>query len=196
MSRRVRSKSAGASPRRSQARPSAAHAPEIPPDGPAKAAKIQRKGPRRRAPAPRAGLMVRLSTRLADGQTVDGKQVELTGAIRRAKQKAAGPAVRVPRRKSAARQIARGIRPENVARLLAALAHPQRVRILLTLLDGEATHKKLARTTKLKAGPLYHHLRELRMAGLIGPKTRDLYTLTPAGGRAILAGLAMERLCR
>jgi DNA-binding transcriptional ArsR family regulator len=80
--------------------------------------------------------------------------------------------------------------------LLAAMAHPQRLQILLKLLGGEATHRLLAKATGLKPGPLYHHLRELRMAGLIGPKTRDLYFLAPAGRYAILAALAMARLCR
>jgi len=99
-------------------------------------------------------------------------------------------------RETAARKIGRGVRSTNLARLLGALAHPQRIGILLKLLGGEATHRSLAKATGLTAGPLYHHLRELRMAGLIGPKVRDLYVLAPTGGRAILAAIAMERLCR
>jgi DNA-binding transcriptional ArsR family regulator len=97
---------------------------------------------------------------------------------------------------NAARDVARGTRVETLAGVLAALAHPQRLEILLKLLGGECTHRALAKATDLKAGPLYHHLRELRMAGLIGPKVRDLYTLTAKGGRAILAALALERVCR
>lgn len=97
---------------------------------------------------------------------------------------------------SATRQACGRVRPERLARLLAAVAHPQRVAILLKLLVGEATHRLLAKATKMKAGPLYHHIRELRSAGLLGPRVRDLYVITPKGRRTILTVLAMERLCR
>jgi len=100
------------------------------------------------------------------------------------------------KRERTARLIARGAQPEQAARLLAALAHPQRIRILLKLLGGEATHRLLTKATRLKAGPLYHHLSELRAAGLIGPRVRDVYVLTSRGQRAILATLAFERMCR
>jgi predicted transcriptional regulator len=83
-----------------------------------------------------------------------------------------------------------------LARLLAAIGHPQRIAILRELLAGEATHKTLAKVTRLKAGPLYYHIRELRSAGLIGPKVRDLYVMTRRGRRVILASLAMDRLAR
>jgi DNA-binding HxlR family transcriptional regulator len=99
-------------------------------------------------------------------------------------------------RETLARQIARVVRPERLAQALAAVAHHQRIRILLTLLGGEATHQHLAKTTGLKAGPLYYHIRELRAAGLIGPPVRDLYTLTAKGRRALLAVLAFDKLVR
>jgi predicted transcriptional regulator len=68
--------------------------------------------------------------------------------------------------------------------------------VLRLLLAGEATHKALSKATGLKAGPLYYHIRELRSAGLIGPKVRDLYMLTKRGRRVILGILALERLAR
>jgi predicted transcriptional regulator len=96
----------------------------------------------------------------------------------------------------AARKLARLSRTEATARLLDALAHPQRIQLLLSLLAGQSNHKKLAAVTNLKAGPLYHHLRELRMAEFIGPKERDEYSITRKGRRAILAAITLEKACR
>jgi DNA-binding transcriptional ArsR family regulator len=160
----------------------------------------------RRAPTPKernrprradsGGLAVALSTSWTDGRTSDTRRIELTGTAAGRRRRNTNAVRSVEARDAAARRIARGARPEILARLLAAIAHPQRAEILLKLLGGEATHRSLAKTTGLKAGPLYHHLRELRMAGLIGPKVRDLYVLTARGARAILATMAIERLCR
>ncbi len=145
---------------------------------------------------PIAALAVETWVRRIDGQSADSKRVQLAGLTKPGRRRGRSVVPSVQDQEMAARRIARGVRPEDVARLLAALAHLQRVEILLKLLGGEATHRSLAKATGLKAGPLYHHLRELRMAGLIGPKVRDLYVLTAKGGRAVLAGLALERLCR
>src|SRR6266545_4582376 len=76
---------------------------------------------------------------------------------------------------NAVRRSTGSIKPDSLARLLGSLGHPQRIQLLLTLLAGQCNHKQLAAVTGLKAGPLYHHLRELRMADLIGPKSRDEY---------------------
>ncbi len=145
---------------------------------------------------PRLSMAVQLSTRCMNGQGLETRRIELVGTPQPPRCRKRDPAGPAHARESAARQLARGVRPDRVARLLTAMAHPKRIQILLKLLGGEATHKLLARTTGLKPGPLYHHLRELRMAELIGPKVRDLYVLTPAGSRAILAAIAMERLGR
>ena len=143
-----------------------------------------------------AGLTAELTVSVWSGKQRRAKRVEVAGAAGpgAARNK---PDVASPREwQSAAGRVSRGSRPDQLARLLAALAHPQRVTILLKLLAGEATHRLLSKATGLKAGPLYHHIRELRAAGLIGPKVRDLYTLTATGERAILAALALERMCR
>lgn len=94
-----------------------------------------------------------------------------------------------------AQQVVRGIDAAKLAGMLAAIAHPQRLTILFRLLACEARHQSLARVTGLKAGPLYYHLRELRAAGLIGPKVRDLYVLTPMGTEVVLVAVAFGRLC-
>jgi DNA-binding HxlR family transcriptional regulator len=72
-------------------------------------------------------------------------------------------------------------------RALAAVGHQQRMRLMTKLLEGPATYRALQRLTKLKAGPLYHHINQLRLAGLIRPKQRDLYELTRGGRNLILA---------
>jgi hypothetical protein len=140
---------------------------------------------------------VAITVEFSDGFDVDTGKIALAGRCQRPKStEKRSPEGLIRQRERVVRQVARGIRPDVLARNMAALSHPQRIRILLKLLAGEATHQLLRRTTDLKAGPLYHHLRELREAGLIGPKTRDLYVITRAGRRAILGTLAMGRLCR
>ncbi len=79
-------------------------------------------------------------------------------------------------------------------RALAAVGHMQRIKMINKLLEGPATYKALQKVTKLKAGPLYHHVNQLRLAGLILPKRRDLYELTRGGRNLTLAVMAIERV--
>ncbi|MGB9626532.1 MAG: hypothetical protein ACPMAQ_16885 [Phycisphaerae bacterium] len=83
-----------------------------------------------------------------------------------------------------------------LAAVLAALGSVHRLAILAQLLEGPATYRALGSRTRLKAGPLYHHINQLRLAGLVGPKTRDTYVLTRAGRNAVLAALAMRSLLK
>lgn len=92
------------------------------------------------------------------------------------------------------RRFFRALKPDSASRPLAAVSHPQRIAILKLLLSGPACYRMLTKITGLKAGPLYHHLGELRFAGFVGPKTRDVYSITPKGKRAILLILALIRL--
>ena len=73
-----------------------------------------------------------------------------------------------------------------VARMLAGLAHPDRIRILRAILQGAATHHSLHKAVKLKTGPLYHHLRALERAGVLTMATRNAYELTERGRIALL----------
>ncbi len=84
----------------------------------------------------------------------------------------------------------------TTCRALAAVGHVQRSRIMAKLLEGPATYRTLQRVTKLKAGPLYHHINQLRLAGLMLPKERDLYELTRGGRNLILTVMAMGKLIR
>ncbi len=77
---------------------------------------------------------------------------------------------------------------------LAACAHPMRARILAKLLDGPTVYRDLQSLTKLKPGPLYHHVNQLRLAGLLRPKERDLYELTRGGRNLILIAAAANKL--
>lgn len=154
-----------------------------------------RRGGGRSALRERPALAVELVITVDDGWDKDARRVAISGmfAPRRGGR---NELAAIRRRQVAAKQITARCRPGDLSRLLATVAHQQRLAMLCELLAGEATHKTLAKLTGLKAGPLYYHIRELRAAGLIGPKVRDLYTLTRRGRRMILGVLAIERLTR
>lgn len=156
----------------------------------------KRKGGSSARVAKLAELTVELGIRVADGTYPESKNVKIAGIVRPSRRAAPIGFPGVQDREKLAKRVSRGIRTDRLARMLAAIAHPQRLAILLKLLASEANHKLLTKTTGLKAGPLYYHLRELREAGLIGPRTRDLYVMTRLGRRVILAAIATEQLCR
>jgi len=81
-------------------------------------------------------------------------------------------------------------------RALSAAGHPVRAAILAKLLEGPATYQALQKTTKATTGPLYHHVNQLRLAGLILPKQRDLYELTRGGRNLLLAAACIEPLIK
>jgi len=82
----------------------------------------------------------------------------------------------------------------GTCRAFAAAGHPTRARLLARLLEGPATYRALQKATKLAAGPLYHHINQLRLAGLILPKQRDLYELTRGGRNLLVVMAAVEPL--
>jgi len=86
--------------------------------------------------------------------------------------------------------------PRPVCQAFSTLGHILRAKIVRKLLEGPATYQALKRLTKLKVGPLYHHVNQLRLAGIILPKQRDLYELTRGGRNLILAAIALAPLTR
>ena len=96
----------------------------------------------------------------------------------------------------AAKAVASAIRVAHLAAVLGALGSPHRLRILLKLLEGPATYRAIKKVTSLKPGPLYHHIGQLRLAGLIGPKERDLYQLTRRGRDVFLVVVQADVLSR
>lgn len=52
-------------------------------------------------------------------------------------------------------------------------------------MTGSNTHRLLKESLGLKTGPLYHHLRELQMAGLVDVASRNFYVLTEPGELAL-----------
>jgi len=84
----------------------------------------------------------------------------------------------------------------HVCAAMAALGHAVRARLLVTLLEGPATYQTLRRAAKAEAGPLYHHIAQLRLAGLILPKQRDLYELTRAGRNLVLVAAALDPMVK
>lgn len=68
--------------------------------------------------------------------------------------------------------------PESVARVFAAFASAFRVRLLRVLLDGPRSSSQLQEELGVGAvGQLYHHLKELLVAGLVVQRKRNLYEL-------------------
>jgi hypothetical protein len=94
----------------------------------------------------------------------------------------------------AARSLASRGQRVKLAGVLAAMGSEHRLRILLKLLEGAATYRTLQKATGLKVGPLYHHIAQLRLMSLVGPKQRDLYELTRAGRNVTLAALMLAPL--
>jgi len=150
---------------------------------------------RKRQESATAGFEVRLSINVSKCPDRDRKAIALMGKVRVNNGQSNGRRVTTMDIDNAAKRLSRGTNNGQIAYLLDALGHEQRIRILLKLLGGEATHKMLSKETGLKAGPLYHHIRELRTAGLVGPKVRDLYTLTRKGRRAIMSAMAIGKAC-
>jgi len=79
----------------------------------------------------------------------------------------------------------------GIAKTLAGLAHPDRVRIGRAILLGSHTHQLLREAVGIKTGPLYHHLRALERAGLITMADRNQYGLTRMGRAAILTSTSL-----
>lgn len=123
---------------------------------------------------------------------------EITASVQARQAKTTSKSRRTPPETQAwtqqARKLARTIREDRLAALLAAMAHPMRLKIVYLLLEGPATHRHLTKATGLNAGPLYHHIRELRQAGIIGPKSRDLYTLTRSGHRMAMILAILQKV--
>lgn len=73
------------------------------------------------------------------------------------------------------------VQPEALAQLSSGLAHADRIRIAKAILAGAGSHRELSKAVALQTGPLYHHLRELERAGIVGKASRNLYVLTDTG---------------
>jgi DNA-binding HxlR family transcriptional regulator len=140
---------------------------------------------------PVIGLGAFIGVAEAFGRHVDSDFVELAD-FRAGRRAAAHPDATI-------QQAARRVTRADLRRLkqaLAAFGSVHRLRILTGLLEGPATYRWLQRRTSLKAGPLYHHVNELRLAGLVGPRERDTYVLTRAGRNALLVVLSLESLLK
>jgi hypothetical protein len=74
----------------------------------------------------------------------------------------------------------------GLAGRLAAAGSRHRLKIMARLLNGPAGHLDLQRVTGLQAGPPYHHLRALRLEGLLSMAARNSYDLTMAGRNLLL----------
>lgn len=98
------------------------------------------------------------------------------------------------RREALGARLRRNVRVDRVARIMGVLGSGHRLQILGRLAGGAARYRGLVKTTGLSAGPLYHHVNQLRLAGLVRPKERDLYEITPKGLRCLLLAAALGRM--
>jgi len=83
---------------------------------------------------------------------------------------------------------------ERIAKLCNAMANARRVAMLKAIFTGAGSYAQLSEALGLKAGPLYHHVRELRLAGLLELAQRDTYRLTDYGKYALLLACLSESL--
>lgn len=82
---------------------------------------------------------------------------------------------------------------EAAAVLGYALSSPQKVSLLRALLGHESeTASALGIAASLSTGSLYHHLRDLMHAGLLGQAGRNRYHITPRGQKTLLLLLALS----
>ncbi len=81
-------------------------------------------------------------------------------------------------------------RAARVAYALASVPKVALARLLLT--HGALPAARLGEEAKLTTGSLYHHLREMAHAGVVGNAGRSLYALTPTGQQAVLLLLALS----
>ena len=81
--------------------------------------------------------------------------------------------------------------PEAITPVFAALASPVRIILLRALIGGPRTSQQLR---EVLAGPsvgqLYHHLRELLVAGLVVQPSRSLYEIPP--GKVVAVCVAVS----
>jgi len=82
----------------------------------------------------------------------------------------------------------------EMAKLLSAFGHPQRVAIAKAIYAGAHRYADLRERVNLKAGPMYHHLRELRLAGVLADGPRDVYELTERGRDAVIVLCSLASL--
>jgi DNA-binding HxlR family transcriptional regulator len=83
-------------------------------------------------------------------------------------------------------KLVQAVADEDLAKLLSGFGHPHRVAIVKAIYAGAGTYRELRKKVPLKAGPMYHHLRELRLAGVLADGPRDVYRLTPRGRDAVM----------
>jgi ArsR family transcriptional regulator, arsenate/arsenite/antimonite-responsive transcriptional repressor len=83
------------------------------------------------------------------------------------------------------------LEPEVITPILAALASPQRLLLLRTLLAGPKSSHELQRALGVaSAGQLYHHLKELLAVGIVDQRDRSAYQIAARHVVPVLAIMA------
>jgi hypothetical protein len=97
---------------------------------------------------------------------------------------------------SRGQKLLRGLDQPGMARVFAALGSSRRLAMLGAIFDGACSYAALVGRLNMKAGPLYHHVRELRLAGLLESDARDSYRLSKRGTYAWLAACSLDALLK
>lgn len=81
---------------------------------------------------------------------------------------------------------------DHAAKVLAALGHPLRLKIVQVLLKGTLRATELEEQLQIgSTGKLYHHLKELITAGVIVQPRRSQYTVPTGAMVPVLSALAL-----
>jgi hypothetical protein len=134
-----------------------------------------------RARGGKAGLAVQVLCQHADGVRLRTHRLQVGRLYRRS----AG---------AGAAAVWKNVEHKRLAELAAGFAHPQRVVLVRALMEGATSYRQIRLALRAKAGPLYHHVKQLRLCGLLQVGPRDVYRLTEAGQLAAGVLCAMERL--
>lgn len=146
---------------------------------------------RSRQPAKKTGFACQVTISNSLSGKADCLEVRLQSSTLSAKRQT--PEAALAR---AARSLVRHARPDRCAILLNSLASTHRLKIAYRLLEGPAGYRQLQEATTLQAGPLYHHIDELRLAGLVQvrrPGGHNLYELSKVGTRLTILSLVISR---
>ncbi|HDI31843.1 MAG TPA: ArsR family transcriptional regulator, partial [Thermofilum sp.] len=83
---------------------------------------------------------------------------------------------------------------ENIVKLLSPLSNENRIKILKLLFKDVKSSSELSKELRLEGGSLYHHIKELRIAGYIKEIERGKYASTLKGRIAIASIVAIAHI--
>ena len=133
---------------------------------------------------------------LAEGIGDDGVNVLIAGVIKINGERKFGWVSRYPYEGTDLARFGREC-DDNMASAFAPFSNRNRVAVLRSLLSGgprgPKTSRQLTTDTGLRGGPLYHHLKELVLAGYVESPGRNSFRLTLLGLSKYISALGLTR---